>query len=586
MTTKRAVVTDLTQAAERGSLDRAYGRDRETLAIAAVLGRRTPKSVLLTGPPGVGKSRIIAEFAIAGTEGRTEGLLDQYRVVQLDTNLSMLSPAQADEKVRSLIDFMRKEPRTILAVDDIDALLLPFADEARKSEPAAALVQAIVRREIACLGATSDAGHQRIIESFPAFERSFDVVRVEPMRPTSALGVLTAMRESIQKHHRLTITDDALREAVVASEQFSADDAFPGKAIDLLDRTCAHKRLRTVSERELPEDLADLSIHDASPVISANEVRREAERNSSRWVPLVQLPADWSELQRTLPRQFEFQADAVAKLVQTIAEHAPLLDRLRRPKAVVFIEGSADAGQKRIVSAVASTIFGADAALHTVSARGLEGTGVAPQLSQKSMPGVPPGRTLRPVGALYFEDLEKDDSRLRAILVQAIETGSIREEGQSPVDCSHLIIVISSLRARSGKSKDGQTRQHSLESSLERILGGPSSRLVDVTIEFRPIEPAEFRDIAHTRVKQLRRELKPKDIGVAVDDVVYDFVVQRALAKENSLDRLLDNTDRLMIDPIREIVRIKRFRPQTVLQILCENNRVVIRAHEPGRASG
>jgi ATP-dependent Clp protease ATP-binding subunit ClpC len=581
VTTKRAIVQDLTQEAEQGKLEPAYGRERETLAIAEVLCRRNPKSVLLVGPSGIGKTRLLVGLAMAGARGTTHGLLDNFRVVQLDANIGMLSSESADEKVRSLLAFLQKEPKLILAVDDLDQLIL----KSRESEAVVALAQTLFRRDFACLATATPEGAGLLKNQYPGLDRAFETIRIEPMKPVAALRVLSELRGTMEKHHGMTITDEALHEAIVAGEQYSAEAFFPGKAIDLIDRACSHKRLRTVADRELEEDLAGQSLHDPAPVIGPGEVRREAERRSSRWVPLVQITANWKRLRRSLQRQFGYQSEAVKELVDALEKHSASLDRLRTTKAVLLFCGSPDAGHKRLARAAGKALFGDDAAAYAISARDLDTSGVVSQIARSMETDEHASRTIRPKGVLMIDQIEPDDDRVRAILAQARDDGTIREGDHAPVDCSNTIIFLCARSGSKNEMRPGSDGAPSARHVMDWALGPSVSPLADGTVYLRPVGEAEFRNVAHARVKQLRRELKPKNLGVSVDEDAYDLIVNRALAKENSFDRLLESTERMIVDPIREIVRIKTFRPQTVIRVLRESDRLVIRAHDPKRSS-
>lgn len=110
---------DLTHLAEIGELDPAYYRDVEILATLEILARHKAKNVLLIGQKGVGKTRLVRGIAVAGARGETVGLIEHFRIVELDMGTLLVGAEALKHKLPRLIHFLRKERDTILFVDNI-----------------------------------------------------------------------------------------------------------------------------------------------------------------------------------------------------------------------------------------------------------------------------------------------------------------------------------------------------------------------------------------------------------------------------------------------------------------------------------
>ena len=80
------------------------------------------------------------------------------------------------------------------------------------------------------------------IERDPALERRFQIVNIREPDEKECERMLLAVRKQFEEHHKLKITDDAVREAIRVSAKYIHDRYLPDKAIDLIDETAAAKR--------------------------------------------------------------------------------------------------------------------------------------------------------------------------------------------------------------------------------------------------------------------------------------------------------------------------------------------------------
>src|SRR5205814_3234961 len=86
-------------------------------------------------------------------------------------------------------------------------------------------------------------------------ERRFQSIAVEPPNAEQTLEILKGLRERYATHHRVKITDDALKMAVELSGRYIPGRVQPDKSIDVIDEAGARVRLKSMTK---PPDLADL----------------------------------------------------------------------------------------------------------------------------------------------------------------------------------------------------------------------------------------------------------------------------------------------------------------------------------------
>jgi ATP-dependent Clp protease ATP-binding subunit ClpC len=79
----------------------------------------------------------------------------------------------------------------------------------------------------------------RFRDTEPEFIRYFQTVHINELSFDDTVEVLRAHRGLFEKHHRVTITDEAISEAVRLSAQYMPEQVLPARALDLMDEAAA-----------------------------------------------------------------------------------------------------------------------------------------------------------------------------------------------------------------------------------------------------------------------------------------------------------------------------------------------------------
>ena len=95
------------------------------------------------------------------------------------------------------------------------------------------LKPSLSRGELQLIGATTREEYRKYIEKDAALERRFQPVDVEEPSGEEALVILKGLRPAYEKHHKVTITDDALEAAVKLSSRY-VNDRFLFLPLDLV----------------------------------------------------------------------------------------------------------------------------------------------------------------------------------------------------------------------------------------------------------------------------------------------------------------------------------------------------------------
>jgi ATP-dependent Clp protease ATP-binding subunit ClpC len=238
---------DLTQKAINGGLDPVVGRADEIQRVIQILGRRTKNNPVLIGEPGVGKTAIaegLAERII--NQDNIPDTLDEAKVIALDIGLLIAGTkyrGEFEERLKRIMDEVKINKNIILVIDEVHTLIGAGAAEGA-IDAANILKPALSRGEIQCIGATTLEEYRKHIEKDAALERRFQPVMVGEPSVKDTVEILSGLRAKYEKHHKLSISDEALAAAARFGDQYIADRFLPDKAIDLIDEAGSRVRLK------------------------------------------------------------------------------------------------------------------------------------------------------------------------------------------------------------------------------------------------------------------------------------------------------------------------------------------------------
>jgi ATP-dependent Clp protease ATP-binding subunit ClpB len=232
-----------TEKAQQGKLDTIVGRDNELRMMAEVLCRRSKPNVMLTGEPGVGKSALVDGFALAVVNKNVPDILLHAQIFELDNGALVAGASykgEIEDRLKSIISEIKKFEKAILFVDEIHTLV----DKQGSANGAANILKPeLARGELTIIGATTLEEFKKHIENDEAFNRRFELIKIEEPDETVTFQMLKIVMPYYEKHHNITVDDEVMQESIRLSKRYIKDRRLPDAAIDLLDRTMAALRL-------------------------------------------------------------------------------------------------------------------------------------------------------------------------------------------------------------------------------------------------------------------------------------------------------------------------------------------------------
>src|SRR5687767_13521161 len=237
---------DLTAAARANKLDPCIGREREIERVIQILSRRTKNNPALIGEPGVGKTAIVEGLAQRVAAGDVPETLMGKRLLTLDIGSLVAGTkyrGEFEERLKKIVEEIKTAGNCVLFIDELHTLVGAGAAEGAV-DAANILKPSLARGELQTIGATTLDEYRKYIEKDAALERRFQPVQVEEPSVEDTIEILRGIKERYEQHHRLEISDEALKAAAELAARYITDRFLPDKGIDLMDEAASRVRLR------------------------------------------------------------------------------------------------------------------------------------------------------------------------------------------------------------------------------------------------------------------------------------------------------------------------------------------------------
>ena len=401
-----------------------------------------------------------------------------------------------EERIKKVIAEVMEHPGILLFIDELHTIIGAGGAEGAL-DASNILKPSLSRGEIQIIGATTIEEYRKHIEKDAALERRFQPVTVEEPTEEQAVKILKGLRPYYEKHHGVTITDDALEAAVKMSIRYIADRHLPDKAIDLMDEASSRVQLAGIAVppqlKEMEQNLHVISgekeeairAGDFSRARELQEEQKELEgsyeklkkrqeqryKNKKMQVTeenIAQIVSSWTKipvqklaqkeskrlagLEKELHKRVIGQEEAVEAVAKAIKRGRVGLKDPARPIGSFLFLGPTGVGKTELSKALAETVFGSEQAMirvdmseymekHSVSKLigsppGYVGYEEGGQLSEKIR--------RNPYSVILFDEIEKAHPDVFNILLQVLDDGHITDAQGRKVDFKQTCIIMTS----------------------------------------------------------------------------------------------------------------------------------------------
>ena len=296
---------DLTAKAAEGALDPVIGRDEEITRMLQILIRKTKNNPILLGEPGVGKTAIVEGLAQLIVKKAVPTSLANKRVIALDMSALIAGAkyrGEFEDRLKAVIDEVKKAANVILFIDEIHTIVGAGASEG-SMDAANILKPALARGELHAVGATTLKEYRKYFEKDAALQRRFQPVNVSEPSVNEALQILRGIKDRLEVHHGVRISDSALVAAAKLSDRYISGRFLPDKAIDLIDEAAAELKMQIESE---PFELSKIKREIETLKVEREALKMEGEdKNKERLAQIEKETSNLNEKKSALEIKFE-----------------------------------------------------------------------------------------------------------------------------------------------------------------------------------------------------------------------------------------------------------------------------------------
>ena len=574
--------TNLTNKAKKNELDIVIGRDKEIERIIQILNRRSKNNPCLIGEPGVGKTAIAQGLAIRIAHQQVPAKLLNKEVYLLDMTSIIAGTqfrGQFESRMKAIIDECKTLGNIILVIDEIHNII-GAGDGEHSMNAANILKPSLANGEIQLIGTTTLKEYRKYIEKDTALERRFQSVLVEEPTIDASIGILDGIKKYYEDYHKVKISSDVIKQAVLMSEKYIHDRFLPDKAIDILDEACSRinldnkelyqleilkNELKKVQEEKEEAALADSTedyqkaadlktrecrIMDEIDEINSKLVLKELTNQDiaeviESWtkIPVKKITEAETQkllnLEENLHRKIIGQNDAVSAVSKAIRRNRAGLQTSKRPPSFIFV-GPTGVGKTKLSKTLAYEMFGSEDSLIRIDM-----SEYMESHSTSKLIGSPPGYVgyddagqltekvkRKPYSILLLDEIEKAHPDVFNILLQVLDDGKLTDSQGNTVNFENTIIIMTS-NAGSHLNQNsigfGKTTVDSnkIMDSLKQTFRPEFLNRVDEIVVFNSLTSEELMQIVDLMLNDTQKSLAEKNMNLNVSYDAKQFILAK-----------------------------------------------------------
>ena len=574
--------TNLTNKAKNGELDMVIGRDKEIQRIIQILNRRSKNNPCLIGEPGVGKTAIAQGLAIKIAEGKVPAKLLSKEVYLLDMTAVIAGTqfrGQFESRMKGIIDECKQYGNIILVIDEIHNII-GAGDGEHSMNAANILKPALSNGEIQLIGTTTLKEYRKYIEKDSALERRFQQVLIEEPNTDDSIKILEGIKKYYEEYHKVKISNDVIKQAVIMSEKYIHDRFLPDKAIDILDEACSRINLENkdlykleMLKKELSEvqaekeeviaadstedyqKAADLKTRECQLIEKIDDLNKKMKLKNLTVQDIATVIESWTKipvkkiteeetqkllnLETNLHKRVIGQDQAVSVVSRAIRRNRAGLQSTKRPPSFIFV-GPTGVGKTELAKSLAFEMFGKeDSMIRIDMSEYMESHSTAKLI------GAPPGYVgyddagqltekvkRKPYSIILLDEIEKAHPDVFNLLLQVLDDGKLTDSQGNTVSFANTVIIMTSnagsnLNTNSIGFGKQTIDKGKIEDTLKSTFRPEFLNRIDEIVVFDSLTENELIQIVDLMLKDTQKALKEKDMNLIVSDTAKHFILEK-----------------------------------------------------------
>ncbi len=601
--------TNLTNKAKNNELDIVVGRDKEIQRIVQILNRRSKNNPCLIGEPGVGKTAIAQGLAIKIANQNVPAKLLNKEVYLLDMTAVIAGTqfrGQFESRMKGIIDECKEYGNIILVIDEIHNII-GAGDGEHSMNAANILKPALSNGEIQLIGTTTLKEYRKYIEKDSALERRFQQVLVEEPTIDDSIGILEGIKKYYEEYHKVKISSDVIRQAVIMSEKYIHDRFLPDKAIDILDEACSRINLENkelyklemlkqelsqvqaekeeVVAADSTEDYqraADLKTRECQLIEQIDKLNSKMKLKQLTVQDIANVIESWTKipvkkiteaetqkllnLETNLHKRIIGQDEAVSSVARAIRRNRAGLQTTKRPPSFIFV-GPTGVGKTELAKSLAYEMFGSEDSIIRIDM-----SEYMESHSTSKLIGAPPGYVgyddagqltdkvkRKPYSIILLDEIEKAHPDVFNILLQVLDDGKLTDSQGNSVSFSNTIIIMTSNAGSNLNNNSigfgGQTaNKNKVLDSLKDVFRPEFLNRVDEIVAFDPLTKEQLLQIVDLMLQNTVNALKEKDIKIEISDKAKNYLLEKGTDIKFGARPLRRAIQRYLEDELSEMI--------------------------------
>lgn len=587
---------NLNEMAEAGKIDPVIGREDEVERVIQILLRRTKNNPILIGDPGVGKTAIIEGLAQRIVDGKVPFVMKEKTIVSLDL-ASMIAGTKYrgdfEDRLKKLFGELEQREDVVLFIDEFHMVLGAGASEG--SMDAANILKPILAKgDIQIIGATTIDEYRKHVEKDQALTRRMQPVHVEEPNKDDTIKIIEGLKDKYEDHHKVEITDEAIKAAVDLSQRYIQDRFLPDKAIDVIDEACSKERIKNYKENKnqvSKKEILDKLIEEKNQAINEqnfekaaslrdqiNETREKLEKEKeekktdlkisfdevakivSSWskVPITKLTEDekqkYMDLDIDLKKEVIGQDKAIDKISHAIKRARVGLKDPKKPIGSFIFVGPTGVGKTYLAKSLAKNLFGdMDNLIRMDMSEYME------KFAVSRLVGSPPGYVgyeeggqlteavrKNPYSVILFDEIEKAHPDIFNLLLQILDDGRLTDGQGRTVDFKNTIIIMTSNVGVSSLNQSPKigfgtgdvekeiddSNKEIINKAIKNAFAPEFLNRLDDIIMFNSLDKNAIKEITKILLDETKERLKNLGIEINYNKRVVDLLSEGGFSKE------------------------------------------------------
>lgn len=514
--------------------------------LAAEVDDDNPRSILIVGQSGVGKSALRRLFA--------HTLLDAgWRVFKTSASniiADKVYVGQIEGQVRKLAKNATVAKRVAVYVDRLNELDDFGRHKNKNSSVLDQLWPMIESHDMLFVSETTPGGLQAMLKRFPSLPTALKIIKMEPASEAATAEMANSLLDLVDPDASQAQKDEVVVEALQLSQQYLSHKALPGSVLSLVELSAVRAQ-RSVDEERLNR------IHVLGALSQVSGLPKEVldERQT----------LDVAAVRGAFTRRIMGQDEAVECLVERIAMLKAGLTDPSRPVGVFLFAGPTGTGKTEIAKTLAELLFGSPEQMIRLDMSEYQNADSAWRLigdddNSGSSGSLATRIREQPFSVVLLDEFEKAHIKVWDMFLQVFDDGRLTDTKGGLADFRHSIIILTSNLGSTISNEAGvgftSTRGDFSTDDVMRTVNRTFRRefvnRLDQVVVFKPLGRDVMRAILQKELRQAleRRGLRSKQWAVEWEDSAVEFLLDEGFTPDLGARPLRRAVEKHLLTPL------------------------------------